>query len=237
MVHKYKPAIGQPGAGRNASGTPALMEVAEDLVAMQPKRTVLFIAFTGEEKGLWGAQHYVNDPIFPLTGHVAMLNMDMVGRLDVDREAVQLTAVPTEGARPYGIVVAPSGTVWATAFGTNKLIEIDPETVAVTEIELPREGARPRRLQPTSDGRIWYVDYAEGVLGFLHPETNLFKEYPVPGGDESRPYGMAVDAEDMLWFVETGLSPNRLVGFDPVTESFTDPVPVPSGGGTVRHMV
>jgi virginiamycin B lyase len=162
---------------------------------------------------------------------------NMIGRLDVDREAVTLSAVPTESARPYGIIVAPSGTVWATAFGTNKLLRIDPETVAVSEIDLPRDGARPRRLQATSDGRIWYVDYAEGMLGFLHPPTNLFKEYAVPGGNESRPYGMAVDADDILWFVETGSSPNQLVGFDPVTESFTEPLPVPSGGGTVRHMV
>ncbi len=80
------------------------------------------------------------------------------------------------------------------------------------------------------------MDYAEGMLGFLHPETGLFKEYPTPGGDDSRPYGMAVDGDDRLWFVESGASPNRLVGFDPVTEAFAEPVEIPSGGGTVRHM-
>ena len=129
------------------------------------------------------------------------------------------------------------GAVWATAFGTNKLLRIDPASVEVAEILLPRDEARPRRLQATTDGRIWYVDYAGGVLGFLHPASGIFKEYPVPGGPDSRPYGMAVDDRNMLWFVESGLSPNRLVGFDPVTESFGDPVPVPSGAGTVRHMV
>lgn len=162
---------------------------------------------------------------------------NMVGRLDVETEAVTLLRVPTERARPYGIIVAPSGTVWATAFGTNKLLKVNPGKLELSEVVLPRAGARPRRLQATSDGRIWYVDYAEGMLGFLHPETGLFKEYPTPGGDDSRPYGMAVDADDRLWFVESGLSPNRLVGFDPVTETFTEPVAIPSGGGTVRHMV
>lgn len=160
-----------------------------------------------------------------------------VGRLDPQSEDVVLTSVATDDARPYGIVVAPSGTVWATAFGSNRLLRIDPDSLAVDEILLPREDARPRRLQATTDGRIWYVDYAGGVLGFLHPESGIFKEYPTPGGPDSRPYGMAVDERNVLWFVESGLTPNRLVGFDPVTESFGDPVAVPSGGGTVRHMV
>jgi virginiamycin B lyase len=161
---------------------------------------------------------------------------NFLGRLDVETEQVDLVAVPTAKSRPYGIIVAPSGTVWATEFGANKLAKLNPETLALSEIVLPREGARPRRLHATTDGRIWYVDYAKGMLGFLHPDTGLFKEYPSPGGDESRPYGMAVDKDDMLWFVESGPSPNRLVGFDPVTESFTEPVDIPSGGGTVRHM-
>jgi virginiamycin B lyase len=161
---------------------------------------------------------------------------NMLGRLNLESETVDLVKVPTANARPYGIVVAPSGTVWATAFGTNKLLKLHPQTMALSEIVLPRPDARPRRLELTSDGRVWYVDYAKGMLGFLHPDTGLFKEYPTPGGSGSRPYGMAVDAHDRLWFVESGLSPNRFVGFDPVSESFTEPVDVPSGGGTVRHM-
>jgi virginiamycin B lyase len=161
---------------------------------------------------------------------------NFLGKLDVDTEQVDLVAVPTPNARPYGIIVAPSGTVWATEFGANKLAKLNPGTLALSEIVLPREAARPRRLHATTDGRIWYVDYAKGILGFLHPETGLFKEYPTPGGGGSRPYGMAVDEANRLWFVESGLSPNRLVGFDPVTESFIEPVDIPSGGGTVRHM-
>lgn len=176
--------------------------------------------------------------VFDGKGHIyfTVQGGNMLGRLTLDSEAVELVKVPTQNARPYGIVVAPSGMVWATAFGTNKLLKLNPETMALSELLLPRQSARPRRLQATSDGRIWYVDYAEGMLGFLHPESGLFKEYPIPGGKSSRPYGMAVDKDDWLWFVESGLTPNRFVGFDPVSESFTEPVEVPSGGGTVRHM-
>lgn len=161
---------------------------------------------------------------------------NMLGKLTVADEKVTLIEVPTQRARPYGIVVAPSGTVWATAFGSNKLLKLNPETLRLSEIILPRDSARPRRLQATTDGRIWYVDYADGMLGFVHPDTGLFKEYPTPGGSGSKPYGMAVDSRNNLWFVESGLTPNRLVGFDPVSESFFTSVEIPSGGGTVRHM-
>jgi virginiamycin B lyase len=47
---------------------------------------------------------------------------------------------------------------------------------------------------------------------------------------------MAVDDKDHLWFVESGLDPNRFVGFDPATEEFFSTTPIESGGGTVRHM-
>jgi hypothetical protein len=71
------------GADDNASGTAALLEVARQLAARPEKlgRRVVFIAFTGEERGLYGSAHYVKEPLFPLEKTVAMLNMDMVGRL------------------------------------------------------------------------------------------------------------------------------------------------------------
>ena len=71
------------GADDNASGTAALMEAARRIQesGVAPARTVLFLAFTGEEKGLWGSAHYVSEPLFPMENSVAMINMDMVGRL------------------------------------------------------------------------------------------------------------------------------------------------------------
>src|SRR4029079_17895898 len=47
----------------------------------RPKRSVLFIAFSGEEEGLLGSNYYVNHPIRPLANTVAMINMDMIGRM------------------------------------------------------------------------------------------------------------------------------------------------------------
>lgn len=69
------------GADDNASGVAALIQVAARLAVSPPARTVVFIAFSGEELGLLGSAHYVKEPIYPLAGTLAMVNLDMVGRL------------------------------------------------------------------------------------------------------------------------------------------------------------
>lgn len=70
------------GADDNASGVAAMLEAADRLVHRQPPaRSILFIAFTGEEFGLLGSAHYARSPTIPLERAVAMLNLDMVGRL------------------------------------------------------------------------------------------------------------------------------------------------------------
>jgi hypothetical protein len=71
------------GADDNASGTAALLELAQAFVAKpaEVKRSLVFIFFSGEELGTLGSLYYVGQPFFPLKETVAMLNMDMVGRL------------------------------------------------------------------------------------------------------------------------------------------------------------
>jgi virginiamycin B lyase len=81
------------------------------------------------------------------------------------------------------------------------------------------------------------VDYTRGYLGRFDPKSKQFKEWALPGGTRALPYAMTSDSQDRLWMVETGSQPNRLVGFDPKTEKFFGNTPIPSGGGTVRHMV
>ena len=77
------------GADDNASGTAALLELARQFAKEKKnKRTIVFIAFGGEEEGLLGSKFYVNNPIFPLEKTVAMFNMDMVGRLSEDKLTV-----------------------------------------------------------------------------------------------------------------------------------------------------
>lgn len=70
-----------PGADDNASGTAVLLEVARALkeIKIAPKRTILFVSFSGEEQNLLGSRLYVRQPARPLTSTVAMLNVDHAG--------------------------------------------------------------------------------------------------------------------------------------------------------------
>jgi aminopeptidase YwaD len=71
------------GADDNASGTAGVLELARFFSEQRPRprRTLMFIAFSGEEEGLLGSNYYVNHPIIPLANTVAMINMDMIGRM------------------------------------------------------------------------------------------------------------------------------------------------------------
>ncbi len=71
-----------PGADDNASGTAGVIELAR-YFSHQPKmdRGILFMAFAGEEHGLLGSGYYVNHPLMPMGKAVAMINMDMIGRI------------------------------------------------------------------------------------------------------------------------------------------------------------
>jgi len=160
-----------------------------------------------------------------------------VGQLAMDSGNILLTPLLTPNARPYGIVMDTTHRPWFTEFGTNKLGTIDLKTKSVREISLPRKEARPRRLAITSDQAVWYVDYTEGYLGKFIPTTLKVEEWRVPGGEDARPYGMTVDDKGRVWYVETGLYPNRLVGFDTKTQEVISITNIKSGGGTVRHMV
>ena len=71
-----------PGADDNASGVAALLEVARSLGQRHPARTIVFVAFSGEELGDLGSEYFVQHPLVaPMDSVYAMLNMDMVGRL------------------------------------------------------------------------------------------------------------------------------------------------------------
>jgi hypothetical protein len=73
------------GADDNASGSAALIEIARRLAACPPRRSVVVVAFSGEELGLLGSAAYLQRPVIPVERTRAMVNLDMVGRLRNDR--------------------------------------------------------------------------------------------------------------------------------------------------------
>jgi hypothetical protein len=78
------------GADDDGSGTVSVMQMAEAFSTaakkgFKPRRTIVFMTVSGEEKGLWGSDYYSEHPIFPLDKTTADLNTDMVGRVDTER--------------------------------------------------------------------------------------------------------------------------------------------------------
>lgn len=142
------------GADDNASGTAALLEIAEELAGGQrPARSVLFIAFSGEEKGLLGSVHYVENPLVPLDRTVAMLNLDMVGRLR-------------------------DGTV--TVFGTATAEEWS-ELVARANESLPEP--LTLALRPDGYGPSDHASFYGKGIPVLHFFTNTHPQYHRPEDD------------------------------------------------------
>jgi hypothetical protein len=79
------------GADDDGSGTVALLELASAFTKARaagkgPRRSILFLANSGEEKGLWGSEYYTDHPVYPLDKTTADLNIDMIGRKDPGRK-------------------------------------------------------------------------------------------------------------------------------------------------------
>ena len=80
------------GADDDGSGTAAVLQMAEAFAAAKkagygPRRTLVFMTVSGEEKGLWGSRYYSDNPVFPLDKTSADLNTDMIGRIDTERKS------------------------------------------------------------------------------------------------------------------------------------------------------
>ena len=100
------------GADDNASGTAAVLELARLFAGAPARRSLVFVAFSGEEMGLLGSEYFVSNSPVSLDSTVAMLNFDMVGRLREDKLIVYGVATATE--LPALIDSANSHSQWST---------------------------------------------------------------------------------------------------------------------------
>jgi len=80
------------GADDDGSGTVSVMQIAKAVAKAKaegkgPRRSIVFMTVSGEEKGLWGSEYYTNNPVYPLEKTTVDLNIDMIGRIDATRKA------------------------------------------------------------------------------------------------------------------------------------------------------
>ncbi len=129
-----------PGADDNASGTIGVIEIARAFVRgeVKAKRSVLFVVFDAEERGLLGSFYYVNHPLIPLNQTVANLNMDMIGR---DENSPTWNTTPDQNTNDLNL----SGTLY------------DPELKAVIEAQDKNIGLRLDYKTDTDDRESWFA--------------------------------------------------------------------------------
>ena len=143
------------GADDNASGTGAVLELAERMHKAGPlPRSVLFIFFTAEEEGLIGSNHFVSNPLIPLDKIAGMLNMDMVGRLR--NNALQIGGAGTAAIWDSIVTQATAG------------------TDITTSTALPEDGGRGG-IGPSD-----HSSFAEKKIPVLFLFTGIHRQYHTP---------------------------------------------------------
>jgi len=169
------------GANDNASGTAAVLEVANALAALhpRPKRSVLFILFCGEEKGLRGSRYYVDHPLVPLAKTIADLNLEQLGRTDAPEgphlktanvtgfDFSDMTSILVDAGKRAGIVVSKDAMASDKYFSQSDNLPlakagIPAHTLSVT-YEFPDYHAVGDEWQKIDYDNMAKVDHAVGI--------------------------------------------------------------------------
>ncbi len=132
------------GADDNASGTAAIIELARQFAKEKKnKRTIIFIAFSGEEEGLFGSKYYVNNPVFPIENTVAMINLDMVGRLKDDKLTIGGIGTATEWKALLEQKNGPPDIIGHAYNAKNQYVPVSVGKSKAFELQLNEDGFGP----------------------------------------------------------------------------------------------
>ena len=205
-----------------------------------------FIWYTGNSNGTIGRLNPADGSIkeFPTQArdpHTAVFHpngklyftsqhSNMLGRLDP--ASGEIREIETR-RKPYGIKVGAGNDLFIAFNGTNAIGRLDAESLEVSYYPVPNKRSRIRRLDIDSKGDVWFVNSSLGKIGQLVVETGEITQWDSPSGERSHPYSMTV-IDDIVWYNESGMRPDALVRFDPLTETFQSWA-MPSGIGIIRH--
>lgn len=209
------------GADDNASGTAAMLELARRVAAgPKPARSIIFMGFNGEERGLLGSNYYVENPVYPLEKTVAMLNFDMVGRLGENpltvygvgsaKEFPQLIdAVSKDRTYEVKPVAGVMGASDHYGFYLKKIPVFHFFTGLTEEYHTPADDIETLSLPGIADA----VDFATDVLARVLAEDDGFEYLEAPSESPNR-------GGDMAYF---GVVPDYSGGTDGLKINGTSP--------------
>ena len=220
------------GADDNASGTAGLIELARIFSAQRPKlkRTVVFIAFGGEEEGLLGSNYYVNHPLVPLASTVAMINMDMIGRMK-DRKLViggvgtakewrqlitQANTAQSMNVTANAGAPVPKGVPIVVSANGRPITTVDPN--GAFELTLNEDGYGPSDHSSFYSKQIPVLFFWTGTHKDYHKPSDTFEK--INYNDEARILRLvarivrdADSADKRLTFTTAQSAPPRTGGF------------------------
>jgi hypothetical protein len=166
-----------PGADDNASGVAALIEIAKAAASakVRPRRSLVFVFWTGEEEGKFGSAHWVRHPLWPLAKTAAYVNLDMIAHAWTEKEMRDLAAELPDGGRSFLAGLTPMN---FTEVGVADFAPGLGEVLARaargtgTSVHLDRT--------PGVHGGSDYRDFARAGVPFLRFFGNFFDGYHTP---------------------------------------------------------
>jgi len=121
---------------------------------------------------------------------------------------------------PYGVDVAPDGTVWFSQLNEHRIGRVDPDTFELTMIDTPFPA--PRRHRFDAEGNLWIPSFSGGLVSRYDPDTGEFEswEIPIRPAGSDTPYALHVNRRNgNVWIC--GTNSDTLIRFEPEAERFT----------------
>ncbi len=133
--------------------------------------------------------------------YYAAFNTNSIWRFDAATNAFTEFPIPTPGAIPFDVAIAPDGSVWFTEFGADQLGRLNPATGVITETSVGDGPNGPRGITVAADGKVWFTKRFDNSVGFFDPATNAVTEFPLAPG--RGPEGIAAAPDGSVWFAQS----------------------------------
>jgi hypothetical protein len=179
------------GADDNASGTAAVLEIARILATSRerPERTIVFVLFSGEEEGALGSAWYADHPVVPMDSTLAMVNLDMVGRMRDNRllilgvrSAAEWQALLDSINTAYHLDVHASGDGWGPSDQSSFFAKKRPVLHFFTDLHLDYHRPADTWDKINAPGVATVAEFAADLARRLaaRPGPLTFVDAPVP---------------------------------------------------------
>jgi len=156
-----------------------------------------------------------------------------LGRVDPKTGAIREYSLKSPHTGPHGLTEDRDGNIWFTGNSSGLIGKLDPKTGVTTEYRMPDPNAKdPHTLIFDRDGILWFTVQQANKVGRLDPKTGEIK-LVTPPTPNARPYGMALNSKNVVYFVEFGT--NKVATIDAKTMSIKE-YDLPDAGARPRRI-